>query len=172
MEQSVLTTKQLLLRPFELKDAKRVRELAGDWRVAQMTTNVPHPYEPGMAEDWIRTLGPAFVQGEKVAYAMVRRDTDELVGCISLADFSGDAGALGYWVGVPFWGRGYCTEAASALVEYGFHSLGLAVIYARYLRNNSASARVLTKIGFQPVGEVMANAGGMMRRMMQSERHR
>lgn len=172
MEQTVLEARRLRLRPYRVADARRVQQLAGDRRVSQMTVNIPHFYEPGMAEDWIRSLAPAFAQGEKVVYAIVRLDTDELVGTVSLEDFSGEAGALGFWIGAPYWGRGYCTEAAQALVEYGFRTLGLSVIYARHLRNNRASARVLAKIGFEPTGEVIASAGGMMRRLQQCERRR
>lgn len=172
MEQPILNTERLALRPFKQADAKRVAALAGDWRVAQMTINIPQPYEPGMAENWIASLAPAFTQGDKVVYAVTLPEANELVGSVSLTDFSGEAGNLDFWVGVPYWGRGYCTEAVQAIVHYGFHQLGLSVIHAHYMRNNVASGRVLSKSGFEHKGEVMLNAHGMMRRLQQCERQR
>lgn len=172
MEQPILTTSRLTLRPFKQSDAKRVKALAGDWRVAQMTINIPQPYEVGMAENWIATLAPAFSQGDKVVYAVTQRDTEELVGSVSLTDFSGETGTLDFWMGVPYWGRGYCTEAVQSLVRYGFDQLGLSAIHANYMRNNLAGDRVLVKCGFEYKGEVMLNAHGMMRRLQQCELQR
>ncbi len=172
MEQPILTTDRLTLRPFKQSDAKRVKTLAGDWRVAQMTINIPQPYEAGMAENWIATLAPAFSQGEKVVYAVTQLDSEALVGSVSLTDFSGEAGTLDFWMGVPYWGRGYCTEAVQSFVQYGFSQLGLSAIHANYMRNNLAGGRVLAKCGFQHKGEIMLNAHGMMRRLQQCERRR
>lgn len=172
MEQPVLNTDRLTLRPFKQRDAKRVQALAGDWRVAQMTVNIPQPYDAGMAENWIATLAPAFNQGDKVVYAVTRRDAEELVGSVSLTDFSGETGSLDFWMGVPYWGRGFCTEAVQSLVHYGFSQLGLSAIHAHYMRNNLAAGRVLAKCGFQHKGEVMLSAHGMMRRLQQCERLR
>ena len=59
---------------------------------------------------------------------------------------------LGYWIGVPFWGRGYATEAATEVVRYGFEELGLNKIYAGYFSRNPASGNVLRKIGMRHEG--------------------
>jgi RimJ/RimL family protein N-acetyltransferase len=59
---------------------------------------------------------------------------------------------LGYWIGVPFWGRGYATEAARAAVAFGFETLRLNRIYAHYFAGNTASQRVLEKIGMRHEG--------------------
>jgi len=61
---------------------------------------------------------------------------------------------LGYWVGVPYWGNGYATEAARAVVKYGFGTLGLHRIFASHFANNPASARVLRKIGMRYEGRL------------------
>lgn len=59
---------------------------------------------------------------------------------------------LGYWVGKPFWGKGYCTEAARELLRYGFETLGINRIQARHMVKNPASGRVMEKIGMKLEG--------------------
>ena len=76
-----------------------------------------------------------------------------LVGAISLRlELGHERAELGYWIGVPYWGRGYATEAAGAMVGYGFNELGLNRIHARHLARNPASGRVLEKAGLTHEG--------------------
>ena len=78
---------------------------------------------------------------------------DELLGSVSLRRFSRDRRAeLGYWLGADAWGSGYATEAATALVDFGFREMGLARIYAQVLAGNDASCRVLEKLGMLSEG--------------------
>jgi RimJ/RimL family protein N-acetyltransferase len=60
-----------------------------------------------------------------------------------------DNAEIGYWLGAPFWGRGYCTEGARAVVAYGFAVLGLHRIHAMHFTRNAASGRVLEKLGMR-----------------------
>ena len=149
----VLTTRRLCLRPFTQADAAQVHSLAGDWDIADKTLNVPHPYESGMAEDWIGTHEPGFARGELLALAMTLPPDDLVIGAIGLKlERAHSRAALGYWVGRPYWGQGYCTEAARALVAYGFESFQLNKINAECLTRNPASARVLIKLGITHEG--------------------
>jgi [ribosomal protein S5]-alanine N-acetyltransferase len=59
---------------------------------------------------------------------------------------------IGYWIGVPYWGNGYATEAARALLHYGFDQLKLNRIYASHFSNNPASGRIMAKLGMKPEG--------------------
>ena len=146
-------TERLLLRPFLLSDASDVQRLAGNWAIADTTLNVPHPYEDGMAEAWISTHQPRFEAGELAVFAITLKTDSELVGAVGLrAERSFDRANLGYWIGEPFWGLGYCTEAATSIVEYGFTELKLQRLYAEHLERNSASGRVLQKIGMSKEG--------------------
>jgi [ribosomal protein S5]-alanine N-acetyltransferase len=146
--QPSLTTARLLLRPFGPADAPAVQKLAGDFKIADTTALMPHPYPDGAAEAWIASLPPEFETRTHVTFAVVRRDGGELVGAAGLRIEATHARAdLGYWIGVPFWGQGYATEAARALVDYGFQSLLLNRISAEHLTRNPASGRVLQKIG-------------------------
>ncbi len=153
MEQAVLETPRLSLRPFTLADAPDVQRLAGASEVADTMLNVPHPYENGMAEQWIGGQAELFKAGSNVAYAITLRDGGTLLGAISLGVTAQHRRAeMGYWLGVPFWNQGYMTEAAEALVGYGFHARGLHKITASHFARNLASGRVMEKIGMRREG--------------------
>lgn len=155
MEKEILKleTKRLLLRFFELSDAERVRELAGNKKIADTTLNIPHPYERGMAEEWMSSHQIKFESGESVHFAIVLKSTEELIGSIALIIDKGfNRGELGYWIGRDYWNRGYCTEAARAVLEYGFNQLLLHKITSSHFARNPASGRVLIKIGMKKEG--------------------
>ena len=61
---------------------------------------------------------------------------------------------LGYWIGKPYWGQGYCTEAARATLDFGFEQLGLNRIFAHHFARNPASGRVMQKIGMTREGRL------------------
>lgn len=147
-ERPTIETTRLILRPFTLADAPEVQRLAGDRDIASTTLHVPHPYEDGMAEQWIGTHQERYERGESINFAIVLRATNRLVGAMSLQiNQQHNHAELGYWIGKPFWNQGYCTEAARAVVQYGFAVLGLHRVYATYLTRNPASGRVMQKIG-------------------------
>jgi [ribosomal protein S5]-alanine N-acetyltransferase len=148
-----IKTVRLLLRPFTLADAPDFQRLAGDRDIASTTSSIPLPYEDGIAEHWIATHQRRFELGTGLDLAITHDAESALVGALGLRfELEHDRAELGYWVGKPYWGRGYATEAARALVEYGFDTLGLHRIYARYLTRNPASGRVLHKIGMTHEG--------------------
>jgi RimJ/RimL family protein N-acetyltransferase len=143
-----LHTERLFLRPFSLEDAPAVQRLAGAREIAATTLNIPHPYEDGMAAAWIETHQERFEKGELVNFAVVSKSDAVLVGAIGLHVSASNARAeLGYWIGVPFWGQGYATEAGRAVVGYAFAALDLNRVLAYHLGSNPASGRVMQKIG-------------------------
>jgi len=148
-QQPTLEAKRLVLRPFTLADAADVQRLAGDRAIAATTGgNIPHPYEDGMAEEWISGHQEKYEKGDAVHFAIVLRCDNSLIGAIALT-VSQDAtrAELGYWMGKDYWGQGYCTEAARPVVQYGFEVLKLNRIHACHFGGNPASGRVLQKIG-------------------------
>lgn len=154
-KQPTLTTERLMLRPFAPEDASTVQRLAGYRAVADTTERIPHPYEDGMAEAWIATHAPHFRERKECTYAIVLKDNHQVIGGVSLSLTIAHArGELGYWVGQEFWNRGYCTEAARSIVEYGFSVLDLHRIQARHLTRNPASGRVIMKLGMQHEGRL------------------
>ncbi|GAA5482745.1 GNAT family N-acetyltransferase [Haloferula sargassicola] len=136
-----------MLSPFSLDDAALVQRYAGDPQVARTTLHVPHPYLDGMAEKWIASHLLQYLEKRNVVFA-IRSRAGDLYGAINLSLRMGDQwGELGYWIGLPFWNKGYCTDAARRVVRFGFEEMGLNKIYARYLEGNGGSGRVMEKIG-------------------------
>ena len=147
-QQPTLGTARLILRPFALTDASTVQHLAGAYDIASTTLNIPHPYEDGVAEAWIETHPARFADGTSVSFAVVLRESGQLIGAIGLIiEIAHRHGKLGYWVGVPYCGQGYCTEAARAVLRFGFAELGLHRIHASHFARNPASGRVMQKVG-------------------------
>ncbi len=144
----VLETERLCLRPFVPADAVAVRRLAGAPEVAATTLNIPHPYPEGAAEAWIAGHATAAAEGRTLAWAIVRRDGNALLGAITCALTPAHARAeLGYWLGLPYWNRGYMTEAVRRVVSFGFATPGLHRMGARALLRNPGSWRVMEKVG-------------------------
>ncbi|MFD0892581.1 GNAT family N-acetyltransferase [Luteolibacter ambystomatis] len=148
-----LETERLVLRPFAIADGRRVQQLAGDRRVAEMTSQIPHPYPDRMAEIWIASH-PMLWRNRKLApFAVILRDSGELIGAISLRLFAqGPRAEIGYWIGVPYWNHGYATEAGREVLRFGFEDLELESIQGRHLLNNPASGRVMEKLGMRCEG--------------------
>jgi RimJ/RimL family protein N-acetyltransferase len=151
-----IETERLLLRPFRSDDAAEVQRLAGDKEIADNTLHIPHPYPPGEALRWIGTHAGRRERGEGFTWAIVPREDDgQLIGAIGLGLAREHRRAeLGYWIGTPFWGCGYGTEATTAVMEYGFGPLGLNRIHAYHFKRNPASGRVLQKCGLAYEGRL------------------
>lgn len=139
--QPVLETLRLNLRPFEAPDAGLVSMYASDYRVAKMTTQIPHPYPPGAAEQFIAA-------SRNGSYGLVWAIDgtpgfgSPVIGAVSL----GSDGEIGYWIAPFFWGLGIATEAAKSVVGYA-RSRGDAKVWAGAFEDNPASQNVLQKAG-------------------------
>ena len=146
MEQILLETERLILRPFELSDAVQVANLAGDPKVSSSTMNIPYPYTLDMAKGWISTHVARWQDSSGLIYAVTEKETDRLLGTVSLVQIFGKKAELGYWFGVPFWGLGYCSEAVTALIDFSFTKLGIDHLHGEHLSSNPASGRVMIKM--------------------------
>jgi ribosomal-protein-alanine N-acetyltransferase len=148
--QPTMHTERLVLRPFVLTDAPTVRALCSPFEIADTTLTIPHPYPPGAAESWIGSHGAAWAEGIGVTLAVTHRADGAVIGAIGLSVAPEHArGELGYWITVPQWGKGYCTEAGRALLAFAFDELGLHRVEARHFVRNPASGRVMQKLGMQ-----------------------
>jgi [ribosomal protein S5]-alanine N-acetyltransferase len=156
-----LRTERLVLREFTLEDAPELHRLAQAREVARMMSRHPHPYEEGTAVKWIKGLRPMFDAGIGTTFAVVLREGGALIGRVSLYTRAPDGtavlgeegtGLLGFWLGMPYWSKGYATEAVAEVVRYGFTECSLLRIRANHFGSNTASGRVLRKVGMSHVG--------------------
>jgi len=137
----------VLLRHFNIADAPRVQELAGDSAVSGTTAAIPHPYPDGMAEEWIDKHPTDRARGTEYIYAITRAEDRVLVGAIALRPVADQHENLGYWIGREYWGNGYATAAARALIALAFKCLDCQQVTASHLARNPASGYVLEKCG-------------------------
>jgi len=148
-----LTTDRLLLRKLTLTDAPDIVRLAGDYEVAKMTLNIPHPYPADGAEDFIKMTHQNWDNGVTYTFAIVNKDDEAYMGAIGIRiEARHKRAEVGYWIGVPYWGQGYMTEALQRVIQFGFEELDLNRIGASYLVQNPASGRVMEKAGMKHEG--------------------
>ncbi|MCA0376771.1 MAG: GNAT family N-acetyltransferase [Gemmatimonadetes bacterium] len=148
--QPTLRTARLELRPFRLTDGPDVERLAGARAIADTTGTIPHPYPAGAGAPWISTHGDEWRAGRSARFAIVSRETGELLGAVGLERrIDGYVAELGYWIAEHAWRNGYASEASGAICAWGFATLGLQRIQAHYLTRNPASGRVMEKLGMR-----------------------
>ena len=151
---SPITTERLLLRPFTPEDAEAVRAVACAFEIADMTLSVPHPYSIEDGHKFMTLVQDWYKAATKFPMAItLRSEPAALVGCVGLDRHDpNDRAELGYWIGVPHWGKGYATEASAAMLRWGFESLSFNKIIAHHFARNPASGRVLEKLGMRREG--------------------
>lgn len=141
-----LATERLLLRPVAEADIPAIVELAGDAAVSGWTGSIPHPLDAEAVTAWLASHG---AEGERT-FAVTAKEDGALIGMIGIMPVAGTPRAeIGYWIGRPYWGRGFATEALRRIVTFAFAELGLARLEAGVFVGNAASARVLEKAGFK-----------------------
>lgn len=148
-------TARLLLRSFAPEDAPAITRLAGAKQIAATTLRIPHPYSEEDAKTFLATAEEDYASGGSVSFAIALRPAGELCGAIGLQKAAAHNHAeLGYWIGLPFWNKGYATEAARAVVVFGFQELLLSRIFAQVFAGNVSSQRVLEKLGMRHEGRL------------------
>ena len=147
----ILHTERLILRSFTLEDAGDIQRFVSDPDVVSTTYDgMERPCEDETAEEWIQWCHKESEKGEIAYFAITLRVEGRLIGMVGLSfriQLPYNDASLGYWIGKPYWNCGYATEAAKAMVEYGFCERNLDLIYADHFKRNPASGRVLEKIG-------------------------
>ncbi|MDE0589680.1 GNAT family N-acetyltransferase [Halocynthiibacter sp. C4] len=146
--QQVIETERFTLRPVQKSDAGQLRMYAGDKRVAQQTSSIPHPLPRGVIQAFIERVQQP--DRDEDAWVM-DRGGDEILGVISLKRMDRSQSEIGYWVAPAFWGTGLASEAVNALLEA--NPQNCKTIFAVVFQDNPASARVLTNAGFTYLGD-------------------
>ncbi|MDZ4308424.1 GNAT family N-acetyltransferase [Allopontixanthobacter sp.] len=140
---------RLFLRPAWPEDCQDIWQGIADEGITRNLATAPWPYTRDHARDFVSLLrDPAYP-----AFLLTQPSEDgAVIGCAGLADHGGKA-ELGYWIARPYWGQGYATEAANAVLEIA-RMLGHHQVVASHFLDNPASGRVLRKAGFRPTGRV------------------
>ena len=147
----VLRTERLILRAPRLEDVQAICKLANNRRIAKQTRRMPFPYGAEDARQWIEGTDSS----AETRYLIVCASDDAILGAAGHWITTGGEMEVGYWIGEPYWGRGFATEALRLVIDQIFsdgkpeHILGCCRVA------NTASRRVLMKCGFQLVGAGM-----------------
>jgi RimJ/RimL family protein N-acetyltransferase len=166
----VIETARLRVRSYRDDDLADLVALAGNWEIARWVATIPHPYTEADGREWIARVQENHATGRPHRFAIALKKTDRLIGGVGLDGTTGDGSeepALGYWLGQPYWGNGYAREAAAAVIDYGFRTLGLETIRAYTDPGNAASQRVLLHCGLKRIGEIE-----LLKPTHHGERHR
>jgi ribosomal-protein-alanine N-acetyltransferase len=148
-----IVTERLTLRPYEQRDRARLVALANNWRVAKNLSLMPYPYTEQHADEWLAKQ--AGFWDSRSSYPLVIALNDEQIGGVGLDVRTHGQWELGYWLGEPYWNRGYASEASRALVDLAFDKLQVERLVAGHYVDNHPSGRVLTKLGFRYTVEAM-----------------
>jgi RimJ/RimL family protein N-acetyltransferase len=142
-----LITERLQLRLLRVSDAEEVAAIAGDWRVARMMGDMPHPMCPQRAAIWIMDR-----RAGSLVLAVVTRADRRLIGSVSHFPLAPGIVEIGYWLGAAHWGHGYAPEAVREVIRYGFTSGRVREFRATHVVDNRGSWRVLDRLGFVACG--------------------
>ncbi|MDD7909828.1 GNAT family N-acetyltransferase [Pseudovibrio exalbescens] len=146
----VLKGERVTLRAFTKEDIPNLVNYLDNFKVSSMLNPVPHPYSIADAEDWVAFTASSDMD-DTINWAI--DDGTGLIGAIGLSGLRGD-NSFGYWLGQPFWGRGYASEAGRAVLKFCFaHYPELHELNSYAFRENQASQNVLGKLGFLRTGE-------------------
>ena len=149
-------TARLILRPLREDDAARVFELFGQWGVIRTLRSAPWPYQFTDAQAFCRERAH-LIDGGPITFAITHKG--DLIGVIDAVSNPivqrGPGYTLGYWIGRPYWHRGFVSEAAQAFIAHVFATTGTGTLYSGVFLQNAASLRVQEKLGFRRGEEEM-----------------
>jgi RimJ/RimL family protein N-acetyltransferase len=147
-----IRTDRLVLRAPQAGDVAELTRHADDYAIASMTTRMPYPYAEGDARQFVEVVGRQ--DGARERTFVIERQGEGLIGCIGFHRAFDGSLELGYWLGQPFWGRGYATEAVAGALHWASQDWGRRAITSGHFADNQPSANVLIKSGFLYTGQV------------------
>lgn len=141
-----IKTERLTLKKLGAADKERLIDLIGNPSVSETLLNVPYPYTDEDAEYWLNRVKTSELQLNIFL-------NNVLIGGIGLTPAEDDSCELAYWLGFDYWGHGYATEACFALLDYAKANTSHKKFRAHVYKGNTASSKVLEKVGFRQTGE-------------------
>lgn len=154
-ERPVLRSERLALRAPLLSDVDDMVNLANNKNIHEMTARIPYPYTEADAEEFL-----ARPTETGAPWAIIDLETNEMMGVCRLGKTDLDGVVdIGYWIGEPFWGKGYSTEAVGRLLAHTFDHEWVGKVQAEVRAHNLASMRVLEKAGFVKCNTLVSKCG-------------
>lgn len=154
MKKPVLQSDLVRMRAIEISDIMAIQRLAAAKEIAN-NTYVPHPYPPGAAEEFVAKVREQWRGEEAFVFAIIEKASDQFAGCMGIHPVSAHNRAeVGYWIGLPYWGRGLATSALRLIIQFGFEKLKLNRIAAGHFPHNPASGRVMQKANMRYEGRL------------------
>ncbi|WP_370898679.1 GNAT family N-acetyltransferase [Chryseobacterium gossypii] len=144
----IIKTERLILSELKKEDIPYIVEYLQEKVFSEHTSNIPFPYRHEDAEFWLKISREAFERNEGYTFA-IRDGNNKILGAVGIHHRGNNAAELGYWVAKPFWNKGYATEAAKAVIDFGFKGLKFHKIYATHFLYNPSSGKVMQKAGME-----------------------
>lgn len=152
MKRHILDSERIFMRCPKVDDISYIKAYASSAEIAQ-NTFVPHPYPDDAATDFVEIAKEGWDNDTDFVFAIIEKSSQQLVGVMGIHPTEKHGRAeVGYWLGKPFWGQGYATQALRQLIQFGFEQLDLNRIQAGHFPENPASGRVMQKAGMQYEG--------------------
>ena len=149
----------LSIREWRINDKSALAESPNNPKVLNnLRDGLPYPYTENDAEDFIRAMLSA---DKDSTFAFAITLDDKVIGSIGVfrqENIHSRTAEMGYYIGEPYWGNGYMTNAIKQVCEYVFENTDIIRIFAEPFAHNTASCRALEKAGFQYEGTLKSNA--------------
>ncbi len=154
MTSPVIRTGRLVLRAPRPEDLDRCAELLSDYEVAKMLSRVPYPYDREVGLTYLTRGAERWRDRADAEELSFQVDLNgEMIGGVGFKKLQ-ETPEIGYWLGRPYWGKGYMSEAARAAVAWLFQNTDRERLACEAMTENAGSLKVAEKLGFRTVGEV------------------
>ncbi len=150
-----IKTERLILTELKTEDIRDIVKYASNKKISDFTLNLPHPYCDKDAIYWINLAHQGLKSGTNYIFAIRLKEGSKFIGGIGLGvEKRFNRAEIGYWVAEPFWRKGMATEAAKAIIEFGFNELELNKLTSSHLAKNPVSGKVMQNSGMIKEGEL------------------
>jgi len=155
---SEIRTARLVLRPPRPEDLGTCAELLGDYEVATMLSRVPYPYDLEAGRTFLERAAKSWKAPDTANELPFHIDhSGQMIGGLSFRTLQ-ETPRIGYWLGRPYWGHGFMSEAVRAALEWLFHTTGHTRLVSEAMKTNAASLAIMMKMGFRQVGEGLCDS--------------
>ncbi|WP_150525283.1 GNAT family N-acetyltransferase [Roseibium sediminis] len=147
-----IRTERLVLRQPKASDIQKYEEWLGDFEVSRMLAQVPYPYDMEAGKKRLRQVMEWWEKPSTAPELVFHIDyKGQMIGAVSFKALH-ETPDIGYWLGRPFWGQGFISEAVAAAIDWLFQTTDHEMVFGTAMEENENSINVLTKCGFEMIG--------------------